>query len=444
MLERYRQDITFLEGLSNIPKTTYMLGPKDKQIFIERIKRFLSLVSNPQANLKFIHIAGTSGKGSTVKVLESLMTNANLKVGTFTSPFATTSIERISINNKLISPQTLHSILETQIKPALDKYALQFSDSVSYFEVWLIIALLYFKQQKCDWVILEAGCGGLHDATNVITNPKVTAITNIGLDHTHILGNTKTAIAKDKAGIIKKNSLFLTTEKNKKLLKIFETKCKKQQAWFIKPQNLVSKYNTNNYFSTIRQKQNLNLALNILDILKIQPRNIQKVINNFKLICRQEIIQTKPMVILDGAHNKDKINNLIDFVKQLQYKKLHLILGLAANKDYQTFFKNLLQISNSVYITRFITGVRKSAELRKLYKASHKMPARQASGKAGGKPKLPISIYNDPHQALDEALKLAKQDDLILITGSFFLTGELRKRWVSEEYIVKHQKLDKR
>lgn len=441
MFETYQKDIEFLEGIANIPKTTYMLGPSDKQIFITRIKRFLNLLNNPQDNLKFIHIAGTSGKGSTVKLLESLLANAHLKTGSFTSPFASTSIERISINNKLISPHDLHNILEYQIKPTLDKYVLKFSDSISYFEVWLIIALLYFKEQKCDWVVLEAGLGGLHDATNVIANPKITAITNIGLDHTHILGKTKTLIAKNKAGIIKKNSLFLTTERNKKLLQIFKTTCKNKQAWFIKNQNLAVNYDTNNYFSTARQKDNLNLVLNILDILKIKPRNTQKVISNFGLICRQETISKKPFVILDGAHNNDKLDNLIAFVKQQQYKKLHLILAFAENKDYRAPLKKLLKLSDYLYITRFTINVRKSAELKKLYKTSQKL-----------RPKLSISVFNDPHQALDSALKLVnhrkagsrsrEKDDLIVVTGSFFLAGELRKKWISEEYILKNLKLD--
>lgn len=433
MFNQYQQDINFLEGLSNIPRTTYLLGPKDKRIFIKRVKNFLSLVGNPQKDLKFIHIAGTSGKGSTVKVLESLIMNAGLQTGSFTSPFATTSIEKISINNKLISPADFHTILEKQIKPALDQYVFKFSDSISYFEVWLVIAFLYFKQQKCDWVVLEAGLGGLHDATNVIDTPKITAITNIGLDHTHILGKTKTLIAKDKAGIIKQNSIFLTTEKNKNLLKIFQTTCRQKQAWLMTTENLVKNYRTDNYFSTVRQKQNLNLALNILALIKIQPKNTQRVIDKFKLICRQEIMQTNPLVILDGAHNKDKLDNIINFVKQQKYKRLHLVLGFAENKNYKIALKKLLHISNNLYITRFMVGIRKSAELKKLYQASKNI-----------NPRLPIIIYNDPHQALTSALKSAKKDDLVLVTGSFFLTGELRKRWVSEEYILKNLKLDKK
>ncbi|OGY95257.1 MAG: hypothetical protein A2543_01510 [Candidatus Komeilibacteria bacterium RIFOXYD2_FULL_37_8] len=435
MFAKYQDDINFLESLSNIPRQNYMLGQGDRSIYINRMRKFLSLVGSPEKKLKFIHIAGTSGKGTSVKMLERLMNNAGLKTGSYTSPFATTSLEKISIGDKLISAVSLHKILKEKIKPNLDKYLLTFpQDPISYFETWLAIALLYFQEQKCDWVILEAGLGGQHDATNVIVSPKVTAITNIGLDHTEILGNTKEKIARDKAGIIKKNSLFLSSEKNKKLLKIFEGVCKKQQAWFIPLENLAKNYPVKGgYFKTPKQLENLNLTLNILSVLKISPPDTLKIINNFGLICRQEIIRKKPTVVLDGSHNKDKLDNLLKFIGQQKYRHLHLILGFGYHKNYKIALKKLLKISNYVYLTRYLIVAKRSADLRKLYQDSRKINHQ-----------LPISVYNDPYQAFTAAFKKATKNDLILITGSFFLAGELRKKWISEEYIVKNRKLDKR
>ncbi|RJQ34172.1 hypothetical protein C4566_02520 [Candidatus Parcubacteria bacterium] len=433
MLNQHQQDIAFIEGLSNIPRQNYMLGLKDRSIFVERVRKFLTLLGSPEKKLKFIHVTGTSGKGTTVKVLQALMTDAGYKVGAYVSPFTTTTIEKVSIGDKLIDPKVLHQILEKEIKPALDKYTAQCKeDIVSYFEIWLAIALLYFEKQKCDWVILEAGMGGTHDATNVICETKIAAITNIGLDHTEILGKTKELIAKDKAGIIKKNSIFISSEKNQKLLKIFQDKCRQEKAWYMETKNLVQKYKVNSYFDTKRQKQNLNLALNILELLNIKPQNTQKIINNFKLICRQEIIQKNPLIILDGSHNSDKINNLLDFVKKQKYKKLHLVLGFSHNKKYYPPLKKLLAIADKVYLTRFLIAERKSAELRKLHQQSKKI-----------RPNIAIQLYNDPWQALDLAIKSAKKNDLILVTGSFFLAGELRKKWISEEHILETLQLDK-
>lgn len=432
MLEQYKKDIYFIESLANIPRKNYMLGLKDRSVFVERIRKFLTLVGSPEKKLKFIHIAGTSGKGTTTKILQALMTSAGYKVGAYTSPFATTSIEKISIGDKLLDPKSLHKILEEKIKPAWDIYTKKYQDDpISYFETWLAIALLYFQEQKCDWVVLEAGLGGTHDATNVIPEAKITAITNIGMDHTEILGNSREKIAKDKAGIIKKNSIFISTEKNKKLLKIFKSVCQTKKAWYIEPESLVKNYQTKNYFDTDRQRENLNLALNILQLLKIEPKNPQSTIDSFGLICRQEIIQKNPLVILDGSHNKDKLGNLIDFIKKQKYQKLHLIVGFAHNKNYKVPLKKLLEISDQVYLTRFLMLERKSASLREMEKIAKSI-----------KPNKSIHIHNDPYQALANALKSAKKDDLVLVTGSFFLSGELRKKWVSEEYIVQNLKLD--
>ncbi len=440
MNNQYQKDITFLESLSNIPNNNFILDVKDRKIFLKRLSNFLSLVNNPQDKLKVIHIAGTSGKGTTVNILQNLMMKNNLRVGSYTSPFATTSIEKLRINNKLISPKKLHKILEKKIKPALDKYVLKFpTEPISYFEAFLALGLIYFKEEKCDYIILETGLGGTHDATNIIKKPLVTAITNIGLDHTEILGDTKEKIAKDKAGIIKPKSIFLTTEKNKNLIKIFKTICKKRKAKYTEIEKLNKEYNSK-YFSTPKQKNNLNLALNILKVLNIQVKNKEKIINKFQLLCRQEIIQSNPLVILDGAHNPDKLGNLITFIKK-QYlsdkKKVHLILGLAHDKKYKPVLKKLLNITDEIYLTRFLISLRKSASLKKLYKDTKIIS------------KIPTHIFNDPYHALDKAMTKAKKNDIIIIAGSFYLTGELRKHWISEKYILKNltvfkKRLDKR
>ena len=424
----YQADVSFLESLLNQPNKNYLLNINDRKIFIIRLKKFLSLVDNPQHKLNFVHIAGTSGKGTTVTILQNLMASTGLRVGAYTSPYATTAAEKIKIDNKLISSRDLHNILHNIIKPALEKYVIKFpTEPISYFEAWLALALLYFVQAKCDWVILESGLGGTHDASNVIPAPAISAITNIGLDHTEILGNTKEMIARDKAGIIKKSSKFISTEKNKKLTKIFQDICKTRKAKFIKLNNLVANYKIKNYFDTPRQQDNLNLALNILDVLNIKVNKAQEIINNFRLPCRQEIMQSNPLVILDGAHNADKIKNLVNFIKQQKYKKLLLIIGLAEDKNTKQALQKIMPLADSLFLTRFLVPIRKAASLRKLYTQSQSIK------------KLPVQIFYDPREALKAALKSANKQDLILIAGSFYLAGELRKHWISEEKIIKNQ-----
>ncbi len=425
----YHQDVAWLEGLANIKRKNYLLKANSRKIFILRLQKFLNLLGNPEKKLKFIHVTGTAGKGSTVNLLQNMMIDSGLKVGSYTSPFATTTIEKFRVNHKLISPEILHDILNQQIKPALDKYiTLYKTDVPSYFELCTSIALLYGVREKCDWMILEAGLGGMHDATNVIPAPVVSAITNIGLDHTEILGPTKKDIATDKAGIIKFGSYFLTSETDQKLVNIFKKTCERKRAKFVELKNLAQNIKGGQYFSTPKQKTNLNLVLNILALLKIQPKNPETVINDFSLICRQEIIQTNPKVILDGAHNVDKLNNLIEFVKSQKYKKLHLIFGAAEDKDYLPALKKLLPQVNFLYLTRFDNPFRKSASLKKLFTQCENLAT------------IKTKVFHDSKLALAEALKNAKAKDLVVITGSFFLAGGLREHWISEEQITQKLK----
>jgi len=430
--EMYKKDITFLESLSNLPSRNYILGKRDRSTFVKRLRNFLTLVGNPQNHLKVIHIAGTSGKGTTVNVLQDILINSGLKVGSYTSPYASTTIEKLRINDKLISPEILHDILEKKIKPALDKYLLKFpTEPISYFEAFLALGLLYFKQEKCDYTVLETGLGGRYDATNVVPNPIITAITNIGLDHTEILGDTKEKIARDKAGIIKEGSRFLTTEKTTKIKNIFKRICKKENAEYIELEKLIENYKNTAYFSTTQQLENLNLALNITKALNIEVKSIEKILKNFSLPCRQEIIQKKPLVILDGAHNTDKLKNVFNFINTKKYNKLHLILGFSFDKEYKPTLKNILPIADYTYLTRFLTSKRKSADLKKLYKISTRHT------------KKPIKMFFDPYNALKAALKKADKDDAIVVAGSFYLAGELRKYWISEEKILKNLKIDR-
>ena len=432
MLKTYQEDIIWLEGLNNIKRANYMLGPNSRKIFISRLQKFLDLLDNPEKKLKFIHVTGTAGKGSTVNLLQNMMVDSGLNVGSYTSPFATTTIEKFRVNHQLISPKVFHEILETQIKPALDKYALLHNDLPSYFELCAAIALLFFIEKKCGWAILEAGLGGMHDATNVIPPPQVSAITNIGLDHTELLGPTKKDIATDKAGIIKKGSYFLTSEKSKNLVKIFQDTCQKKQATFVPLKNLSENYSGGKYFATLQQNQNLNLVLNILEVLNIKPKNAQKVINDFRLICRQEIIQNNPNIILDGAHNVDKLNNLVDFIKTQKYQKLHLIFGAAEDKHYLPALKKLVPQIDYAYLTRFNNPLRKSASLKILFSQVKKIK------------NVPTAIFHDSQMALETAKTKANKKDLIVVCGSFFLSGKLRQNWVSEEQIIKNLSTSKK
>ncbi len=418
--EQYYNAINFLEGLSNLPlKGDYIINRQHTDVYLKRMRYFLNLIGNPDRGIKYIHITGTAGKGTVTNMLHEIFHVSGKNVGSFTSPFVTTSIEKIKVKDVYIAPDELADIVE-YLKPFIDKAYLEGPyGRPSYFEIFLAIAFIYFKQKKCEWVVLEVGLGGRYDATNVIENPVVTAITTIDYDHTQVLGKTLKKIAYDKAGIIKKNSLFFTAEQRPSLLKIFSEKCGVRKVQMIQ----IPKQE--NY-----QEYNKALVSAIAESLGISTSFIKKGINNARLQCRFEIIQQKPLVVLDGAHNRSKIRSTIANLKKLTFNKLHLIIGIAENKDETLILNQIVPCADKIYLTRFQIKERKCAHPKELMKRSKKYSKKSAQ----------IEIFLDATQALDKALSEAKDDDLVLVVGSFFLAGELRKKWVSEKRILEKRK----
>jgi dihydrofolate synthase / folylpolyglutamate synthase len=231
--KRYFDATTYLESLSNMPlKGNYMIDVRHAGRYLKRMKYFLSLIGNPHKEFKIIHITGTSGKGSVTNMVHEILREAGKKVGSFTSPSVSSSIERIKVGSQYISPDAYADIVD-YLLPYIDEAHVNGPwGRPSYFEISLAMAFLYFKQMKCEWVILEVGLGGRYDATNCIQDPLITAITCIDYDHMHVLGRTLTKIATDKAGIIKNRSHFFTAEHRLQLLKLFEKTCTEKGAVF--------------------------------------------------------------------------------------------------------------------------------------------------------------------------------------------------------------------
>ncbi|MBU1037191.1 hypothetical protein KKF32_04135 [Patescibacteria group bacterium] len=415
-IQKYFQAVNFLEAIVNLPIPDYLLKINDRSFFIERLRYFLNLLDNPQKGFKYIHVTGTAGKGSTANLIHEILNVSGYKVGSYFSPHPTTSIERIKVNDLYLGPWDFTKLID-QLKPALQKCLLKSPyGHPSYFETFLGLAFLYFKQKNCEYVILESGLGGKHDATNIIKNPLLTIITNINHDHQKILGRSLKTIASDKAGIIKKGSIFITAESRPSVLKILKNKCDKVGAKF-------------HSLKIADNEKNISLVKKVGEILKINPQKINQGIAQAKLPCRFEIIQKKPLIILDGSHNPAKLKYLKRKMADLKYCKLHLILGMAADKNLKESLNQIVPLADKLWLTRFLMPYRKTADLKKLHYFSQKINKT-----------LPIVINTDPCQTLKHCLKYLKKDDCLLITGSFFLTGELRKKWISEEYILKNRK----
>ena len=228
-MTQYNSTIQWL--YDQIPPYQYKGGDSYKP-GLSRIKNFLKFLGNPQSNLKFIHVGGTNGKGSTSHMISSILQESNKKVGLFTSPHMFDFRERIKVNSNKIEKQFVTDFVKKNKGYFLSKRN-------SFFEISFAMAVFYFKLQKVDYAVIEVGLGGRLDATNVIY-PLLSIITNIGYDHTKFLGNKITSIASEKAGIIKKNIPVLIGEKNQETDKVFIEKAKRESSKIFFAEDLIS------------------------------------------------------------------------------------------------------------------------------------------------------------------------------------------------------------
>jgi len=382
-------------------------------------------------------VTGTSGKGSVTTYLHSILHAAGKRVGSTASPHPSIITERWKIGNKHMSKTEFAEIV-TWLKPQLDEYIRTSPyDMLSFFELTEVIGFLYFKRHKIDWVILEVGCGGRYDSTNIIPHKDVAVITNIGLDHVGIIGNNKAEIAYEKSGIIKKGCAMFTSERDKKMIGIIEDECKKQKV-DLKISNFkfqisnssfdktTFEYNEKFYtLSTIGPHQIKN-AIRCIDSathLGIPTKAIQKGLQKAKQPLRMEVISENPTVILDGAHNVDKIKSTVAASLQVcksasMQPDIHLIVGMSGNKELAKMVKHLATLNpKTIALTRTTTNAfRKTASLPELRKMFKKYCTNTPT----------IELFLDPMDAYTWTKKHAHKRDIILATGSIYMTGELR------------------
>jgi len=412
----------YLDSLVNLSITG---DSKKNRLELKRFAYFLHLLNDPQRGLKYIHIGGTSGKGSVANMICNILTEAGYITGLYTSPHPTTPIEKIKVNDLLIAPEDFAKLLN-QIKPAIDQaYIKSPYGRPTWFEINTAIALLYFKKLHCNYVILEVGLGGKTDATNIIPPAKITIINQVHFDHLKKLGNTLTAIAKQKAGIIKTKTQFFTPNTNHStVLKIFRQRCRQVDTNF----NLIKPPKKPYKLKLLGEHQQLNaeLAASACRQLGVAESKIRAGLKKTAISCRLEIIQQKPLVILDGGHNQSKIKSVATLIKNLTYQKLYLIIALTLERNGAQVFKYLLPLADQLVITRY------QASVRKCYPPLLLAKRLNFSG--------PQAIFLDSNQALANTLRQAGSKDLILITGSFYLAGELRKHWRPELKILTQRK----
>jgi dihydrofolate synthase/folylpolyglutamate synthase len=334
---------------------------------LERIKLLCDALGNPESKLKFIHVAGTNGKGSFCAMLESILRNAGYKTGLFTSPYIKVFNERMQVNGKMIGDDELAEIT-AYVKPIADSM----KDKPTEFELITAIGFEYFKRNVCDVVILEAGMGGRLDSTNIITTPVLSVITGIALDHTAFLGDTVEAIAKEKAGIIKDGIPVLYGGRDESARAVIEDTAKEKNSEFftVEHSNLLIKktslegtlFDFNGYKDMrvsllgTYQPENACAVLSAVDILKKQGFNVSKESIKAGLLtakwpARFEILCRDPLIIFDGAHNPQGIDASVESIKTyFKDKRVLVMTGVLKDKDYYYIARRLKEVTDTAFV----------------------------------------------------------------------------------------------
>lgn len=370
--------------MKNIEKylTNYFKGANNPSL--DAMKYFMEEYNNFEKEMKFIHIAGTNGKGSVVQMISSILVQQGYKVGKFISPHLVHYNERISINEQNISDEDLEKIF-TELEPKISKYNASNKIPVTFFELTTIIALLYFCRNDVDFVVLETGLGGLFDCTNIISSPLVSIITSIGFDHVQILGNTLPEIAYQKAGIIKEDSNTIFFEQSKEVNDVFINVCKeKNNKLHLLKNRQITNYHYDvdyQYFDFENYKdiavilkgkkqiQNATICIECMRILnslgyQVDEESIRTGLKTVVHKGRLEILNNNPLIQFDGAHNVPAIQNLQSMI-DMYYKdsaKVYIV-SILKRKDYTKMVELLMQDKNATFIftsgiddTRYVSG----------------------------------------------------------------------------------------
>ncbi|MFK5973363.1 MAG: folylpolyglutamate synthase/dihydrofolate synthase family protein [Flavobacteriaceae bacterium] len=298
---------------------------------LDNIKAFTDSLDNPEKKFKSIHVAGTNGKGSCSHMLASILQEAGYKVGLYTSPHLKDFRERIRINGKPLDKKFVIDFIE-QNKPFLEGHGL------SFFEMSVGMAFDYFAREKVDIAIVEVGLGGRLDSTNIIT-PKVSLITNIGMDHLEILGDNLKKIALEKAGIIKENVPVVISEYQEETANTFSAIAKKKGCKIIFADKIVQKeYKTSllgNY-----QSRNVKGVIAVLGVLngfntteEHLRAGLRNVVKNTGLMGRWQVLQQKPMLVCDTAHNLEGLSLVLEQIHKEKFEALHIVLGFVKAKN---------------------------------------------------------------------------------------------------------------
>lgn len=415
----------------------------NKYFGLEKIKYFLEKVGNPQEGMNFVHVGGTSGKGSTASFLSSILAESGYKTGLHVSPDVITIRERMQINNQCISEERFVEIFN-RVKPVIEKMEAEYGAPPSFYEILLAMSFVYFKEEGCQVAVIEVGVGGKLDSTNIIKS-RYQIVTNVGLDHTSILGETREEILRDKREIIKEKSVVVSGIKEEYLKEIIKEKIVStgSEIFFLekdfKGQNIKQKDGLELSFDFVSnncsiidlrpklfglfQVDNAALAIEmalkmVTDFNLINEESIKKGVEKATIPGRLEIFSKKPIGVIDGAHNPDKMRALVTSIKfYFPSQKFITIFRFKKRKDINQSLELLKKISYKI----IITSSKKWGDMG--WDKSFDDEDKKSLGD-----KSFYVFEKDLEKAYREAKKYSGEFNLgILVTGSLFIIKEFLK-----------------
>ena len=417
--------MTYQEALDYIQSVNWQTSKPG----LERTTELLSRLGNPEKGLKFVHIAGTNGKGSTAACCAAILQRAGYRTGLYTSPYILRFNERMQIDGEQISDEELIELTE-MIRP----YADAMEDVPTEFEVITALAMEYFRRHACDIVVLEVGLGGELDATNVIEPPECAVITAIGLDHTAVLGNTLPEVASAKAGIIKEGCDVVTYRAEPEVEEVFEKACLEKHATLYKADfdrirvhsydldavrfDFVPYENIELPLVGTYQPKNAAVAITAVERLRARGWHItdEDIVEGLRHVFwpgRFEILMKEPTFVLDGAHNPHGMVATSESLRTyFSGKKLIFVMGVMADKDVRGMISLLAPMAKEfIAVEPHNHRAMEPAELRAIIE-SFGVPARTFPTVEGG---------------VDAALKSAKADDVVVALGSLYFSADIRR-----------------
>jgi dihydrofolate synthase/folylpolyglutamate synthase len=460
ILSDYDKQLAWLNSLITDPtgerylqKKTRKQRLRDYGQVIERTTAFLEFLGKPQEQYPSVHIAGTGGKGSVAVMTGAILNAAGFRTGVHTSPYLQVPVEKWMINGKMISPSRFSRSI-SDLRTSYDAFTRVHPEQrPTYEEAQVALTHQIFSENNVDVGVIETGMGGRYDPTNVL-NPDVTVITNVDFDHVDQLGPTLREIAHHKAGIIKPLKPVITGASQRDVVRVIEREAKQKQARVFRlgkdfnvtigsmdeRGSMIDVQTPFHRYQHIRlgmagtfQAENAAIAITACDVAlrerkcTIGADEINNALSTLEFPGRMERVQDQPTVILDGAHNPQKMKSLAETMQRVFPDPYILIVGMLATKDAKQSLASVLPLAKKVIATEPRVIGKPSVSGEQMRRIIQHMA-----------PSLEVEVHPDAKEATRQAVEKAKPEDLILITGSLYMLGDVRNIWYPKEEILFH------